>query len=141
MDELDQLYGAPLTEVDHLRGAVGEVFSYFICRKVYNNADIEVRVKIGAWISDSVDTAGCNQRKGHCLQSKHSMTDLRSIIHQKRDLDRIEHLTKQKAQGYFITYMNRKAFFESLHAVGLDPSGYKVFDRADLFVLERRLVQ
>lgn len=143
MDEIDTLYSAPLNKIDQLRGAVGEVFSYFICRKLYNNADIEVKVEIDAWLSKSIDTAGCTHKRGHCLQSKYSMSDLRSVVEQKSDFDAIEQLTSGKAQCFFITYVNRAAFLQSLNIAGIDPTEYtdKVFDRSDLLVLEERLTQ
>lgn len=141
MDELDKLYSAPTNKIDHLRGAVGEIFSYFICRKIYNNANIEIQVKINTWLSKSIDTAGCTQKKGHCLQSKYTMSDLGSILEQKSDFDMIEQLTAYKAQGIFITYVDRAAFFQSLSIADIDSVGYKVFDRSDLLVLEERLAQ
>lgn len=141
MDELDRLYSSPINDVDNLRGAVGEVFSFFICRKQYNNADIEVQVEIDSWQSKSIDTAGCSKKKGHCLQSKYSMTmkNLASIVNQKSDFDKIEELTSGKAQGFFITYGRQEVFFQSLNAFRVNPTGYKVFDRSDLLVLEQRL--
>lgn len=141
MDELDRLYSSPINDVDNLRGAVGEVFSFFICSKQYQNAEIEVQVEIDTWQSGSIDTAGCSKKKGHCLQSKYSMTmkDLASIVSQQSDFDKIEELTSGKAQGFFITYGHKEVFFQSLNAFGMSPTGYKVFDRSDLSVLERRL--
>jgi hypothetical protein len=143
MDELDQIYSMPRAEIDELRGAVVEVFSYMVCRKFYNNAGIEVKVIIKTWESDSIDTAGCNTGKGHCLQSKSSMANLRSIIHQKSDFNQIEKLTNGRAQGFFVTPVDRGAFFQSLNAHGLNPAEYegRVFDRRDLFVLEERIRQ
>ena len=139
MSELDRIYGVDPDKIDHLRGAVGEVFAYYVCRKIYPRADIEVRVEVGKWVSGSIDTAGCSHEKGHCLQSKYSAQDWRSIIEQKRDLDEIERLTKGKAQGAFITYMERGAFDIVLRARGVDTSKYRVFDRSDMLVLEECL--
>lgn len=120
---------------------MGEVFSFFICRKQYKNADIEVKVEIDSWQSKSIDTAGCSKKKGHCLQSKCSMImkDLASIVRQKNDFDKIEVLTSGKAQGFFITYGRQEAFFQALNAFGVSPTGYNLFDRSDLLVLEQRL--
>jgi hypothetical protein len=139
MTELDKIYGGEPGEIDNMRGAVGEVFAYYVCRKLYQKVDIEVKVTVGTWTSGSVDTAGCGHEKGHCLQSKCSLQDLPSIIGQKRDLDEIERLTKGKAQGAFLTYMSRGGFYMRLRNIGVNPSEYTVFDRADLLLLEERL--
>jgi len=140
MDELDKIYGADPGEIDHLRGAVGEVFSFFICRKVYPKAGMEVKIRIGTWTSGLIDAAGCSQKRGHCLQSKASLRYWNSIFSQKKDLDRIEKLTAGKAQGAFITYENREVFYRRLRNAGFNPSEYKVLDRWDLSALEKRLV-
>lgn len=139
MSELDGIYGAPVGQIDHLRGAVGEVFSYLVCRATYRAADIEVQVQIGAWTSGSIDTAGCSHRRGHCLQSKSSSRDIRSIVSQKRDLDAIEQLTGGKANGTFVTFEDRQAFYMSLRTRGIDASTYKVLDRSDMVAMEERL--
>jgi len=141
MSELDKIYDKDPNEIDHLRGAVAEVFSYFICRKTYPKTDIEVQVKIGSWVSGSIDTAGCSNERGHCIQSKCSLEAWKSIINQKRDFDQIETLTKGKAEGVFVTFVDRGAFFTRLRNAGLNPDEFSVWDRADLFVLEKRLVQ
>lgn len=136
MDELDKIYGEDPDEIDNMRGAVGEVFAYYVCRKMYQRAGIEVKVRVDTWTSGSIDAAGCSHERGHCLQSKYSLQDWRSIIKQKRDLDQIERLTKGKAQGAFITYVERRAFDRVLRARGIDTSKYRVFDRSDMLVLE-----
>jgi len=136
VNELDKIYASNPAEIDNLRGAVGEVFAYFICRKIYPKADIEVQVRIGDWTSRSIDTAGCSHKKGHCLQSKFTLQDLNSIIQQKLDFDEIEKLTKNKAQGAFVTYVDRRAFYLLLRSNGINPSEYRVFDRVDLNRLE-----
>jgi hypothetical protein len=139
--ELDKVYGSDPDEIDNVRGAVGEVFAYYVCRKLYRKVGIEVKVTVGTWTSGSIDTAGCSHEKGHCLQSKCSLGEqgLSSIIGQKRDLDKIERLTKGKAQGAFFTYAKREAFYMLLRNIRVDPSKYTVFDRGDLLVLEERL--
>ncbi len=139
LNELDAIYAGDSSEIDHLRGAVGEVFSYFICRKIYPRADIEVQVRIGVWTSGSIDAAGCSQERGHCLQSKCSLDDWDSIRRQKDDLSQIETLSGGKAEGFFITYIHRDAFYLRLTNAGLDPSEYKVLDSTDLLLLEDRL--
>lgn len=139
MTELDKIYVGDPGEIDNVRGAVGEVFAYYVCRKLYRKVGIEVKVIVGTWTSGSIDTAGCSHEKGHCLQSKCSLQDLPSIIEQKRDLDKIERLTKRKAQGAFFTYVNREAFYMLLRNIGVDPTKYTVLDRRDLLVLEERL--
>jgi len=139
MSELDSLYSGPEDEIDHLRGAVGEVFSYLLCQKVHLRADIEVKVRINAWTSDSIDAAGCSRRRGHCFQSKCSGHDPASIAQQKADLDAIEQLTAGKAEGFFVTFVDLRGFFGSLRSSGIDPTGYKVLDRTELAAAERRL--
>lgn len=139
IDELDNIYAETPNEIDNLRGAVGEVFSYFICRKVFVRAGIEVNVKIANWTSRQIDAAGCSDEMGYCLQSKCSPKNLRSIVIQKRDLDKIEQLTSGRGKGAFITFVDRRQFQARLNSVGIDPSKYRVFDRVDLAVLEQRL--
>jgi hypothetical protein len=139
MDELDNIYMEEPDEIDNLRGAIGEVFAFFICRKLYANADIEVKVEISGWTSNQIDTAGCNKKAGYCLQSKCSPQDWQSIIKQKDELDKIEQLTKGKGKGAFITFVDRRAFNNRLQGIGIDPTDYRVFDRTDMAVLEHRL--
>jgi hypothetical protein len=135
MDELDKIYAAPSSEIDHLRGAIGEVFSYYICCKVYSKADIEVQVRIGSWTSESIDTAGCNEGRGHCIQSKCG-GQLGDIDKQKQDLDKIEKLTRGIAKGLFVTFGTRQTFHNRLRFKGIDTQGYRILDRSDLGVLE-----
>lgn len=137
--ELDNIYSQDPGEIDNLRGAVLEVFSYFLCRKTYPRSDIEVTVKINRWISGSIDTAGCSDEKGHCLQCKCSLDNLGSILTQKSDFDKIDRLSRGKAKCFFVTYVDRKVFHIRLKNKGLDPSSYYIWDRGDLFVLENRL--
>jgi hypothetical protein len=139
MNELDKIYGAPMNEIDHLRGAVGEVFSYLICKKVYANVDIEIQVQIDAWKSESIGVAGCHRRRGHCLQSKCSSADFSSIVRQHSDFEKIENLTKDKAECRFVTYTDQRAFHQVLQNRGIDPKSYKVFGRTDLVDLEQYL--
>jgi hypothetical protein len=139
MSELDKIYVGDPGEIDNMRGAVGEVFAYYVCRRVYPRADIEVQVKVGTWTSGSIDTAGCSHEKGHCLQSKCSLQNLQSIIGQRSDLDEIERRTKGKAQGAFLTFVGRETFYMLLRHIKEDPTKYTVFDRRDLLVLEERL--
>lgn len=136
LQELDNLYSSPSNDIDHLRGAVGEVFAYHICRKLYPNSAMEIQVEIGSWTSGSVDTAGCNNKRGHCIQSKCGGMLGDNIADQKQDLDKIQELTDEKAQGFFITFTNRKAFENLLASNGLDPETYKVLDRSDLVQIE-----
>jgi hypothetical protein len=136
--ELDNIYSSPVSDIDHLRGAVGEVFAYYICRKIYPNAAIEIQVEINSWTSGSIDTGGCNNEKGHCIQSKCGGI-LRDIAGQKLDLDKIQELTDEKAQGFFITFTSRRAFDNLLASKGLDPQTYKVLDRSDLVQIENIL--
>ena len=139
VSELDKIYGVDPDEIDNIRGAVGEVFAYYVCRKIHQKSGIEVKVTVGTWISGSIDAAGCSHERGHCLQSKYSLHEWRSIIEQKRDLGEIERRTKGKAQGAFITYVERGAFDRVLGARGTDTSKYRVFDRSDMLVLEECL--
>lgn len=142
MDELDTIYAAPPDKIDNLRGAVAEVFSFFICRKVYVEANIEVQVQIDTWTSNSIDVAGCNYKGGHCLQSKCSASApgaVDSILIQKCDLDQIEELTAGKAVGAYITFVEQDGFFAHLRSKGINTDTYTVFGRTDLAVLEQRL--
>jgi len=91
------------------------------------------------WLSNSIDVAGCSEEKGHCIQSKCTMSGIESIKKQKGELDKIEELTAGRAKGVFITFVDRGAFLQSLKIRGIDSSSYKILDRADLFVLEDRL--
>lgn len=142
MDELDRIYAASPDEIDELRGAVVEVFTFMVCRKFYSNADIEVKVSIGSWDSGSIDTAGCDDGKGHCFQGKVTLASFASVIHQKSDLDEINQRTKGTAKGFFVTTVHRDAFLQTINARGLDPSQYAgvIYDRADLLVLENRIL-
>lgn len=138
LQELDNIYASPISDIDHLRGAVGEVFAYYICRKIYPNSAIEIQVEVNSWTSGSIDAGGCNNKRGHCIQSKCG-GKLGDIAGQKLDLDKIQELTAEKAQGFFITLTSRKAFNNLLASNGLDPQTYKVLDRTDLVQLENIL--
>lgn len=139
MAELDDIYTQDADEIDNLRAAVGEVFSYFICRKIYPRADIEVQVEIDKWISHPIDSVGCSDEVGSCLQAKCSPKNLQSIVSQKRELDKIEQLTVGKGKGAFITFVDRKEFNTRLDGAGIKSSGYRIYDRTDLAALEQRL--
>ena len=139
MTELDKIYAQDPGEIDNLRGAVLEVFSYFLCRKTYTKCDIEVKVKVKQWTSESIDTAGCNDDKGHCLQCKCSLDKLDSILTQKTDFDRITRLSRGKVKCFFITCVNKEVLRLLLRNKGVDHSSYYIWDRGDLFVLEDRL--
>ena len=139
MVELDNIYAGDADDIDNLRGAVGEVFAYFICRKLYPRSDIEVKVEIGKWISGQIDTAGCNDQAGYCLQAKCSPKNLQSVVNQKRELAKIERLTIGKGKGAFITFVDRKEFNARLDSAGIKSSDYRIFDRTDLAALEQRL--
>ncbi len=137
MDELDKIYGrADENEIDHLRGAVGEVFAYMICRRKHRKAALEAKVKIDKWTSESIDAVGCSAESGHCLQSKYSPRQWDVVLRQQKDLESIETLTQGRAVGAFIVYGDRRGFNLQLIDAGLDPSSVKVFDRQDLINLE-----
>ena len=143
MNALDIIYGADPNEIDHLRGAVGEVFSYFILRKIYSKTDIEVQIQIDTWTSNSIDVAGCDNKRGHCLQSKcspYAPDAIDSILEQKEDLDKIEKLTSGKAEGAFITFEEQDGFCARLRSKAINTDTYKVFGRTELAALEQLLI-
>jgi hypothetical protein len=136
--QLDGIYANPADDIDQLRGAIGEVFAYFVCKKIHPNSDIEIKVQINSWISGSIDTGGCNDNRGHCIQSKCGGR-VGDIVSQKQNLDKIQELTSGKAEGFFITFTSRRAFDNLLASKGLDSQTYKVLDRSDLVQLEEIL--
>jgi hypothetical protein len=133
--QLDGIYSNLASDINHLRGAVGEVFAYCICKKIHPNSGIEIQVQIDSWMSGSIDAGGCSDKRGHCIQSKCGGS-VGDIVSQKKDLDKIQKLTSEKAEGFFITFVTRQAFNNLLASMGLDPQTYKVLDRSDLVQLE-----
>lgn len=98
-------------------------------------------VKIESWESGSIDTAGCSNRKGHCIQSKSSPRDIGSIMRQKGDFDIIFTRTGGKAKGAFVTYSEKGNFEQFLNVNGIDPNECTVYGRTDLVNLEDRLLE
>ena len=139
LQQLDGIYANTSSDIDNLRGAIGEVFAYYICRRIHPNSGIEIRVQIDSWMSGSIDAGGCSDKRGHCIQSKCGGR-VGDIGSQKLDLDKIQELTSEKAEGFFITFTTRQAFDNLLASRGLDPQTYKVLDRSDLVRLEKILV-
>lgn len=139
MGHLDDIYSEDTNTIDNLRGAVGEVFSYLICQKLYKKSAIEAMVEIRKWQSNPIDAVGCSEDSGYCLQSKCSARDLSSIKKQNDELIKIEELTSEKGKGAFISFIDRRSFRLRLTNIGEDPDEYIVFDRTDLVNLETSL--
>jgi hypothetical protein len=124
-------------EINNLRGAILEVFSYLICSKLFTLADKEVQIQIGKWSSSTpIDSAGCSNKKGCCFQGKASSEQWRSIEEQGRDLKQIESLTLGKALGAFITFESSIVFQQHLAARGLNQDDYRIFGRHQMVDFE-----
>ena len=137
--ELNVVYSnSDADEIDHLRGAILEVFSYLICNKLFTISDKEVQIQIGKWISStSIDSAGCSDKKGCCFQGKASSEWWHSIEEQGYDLKQIENLTSGKALGAFITFESAEVFQQHLIAKGLNQEDYRVFGRYQMAEFEK----
>lgn len=147
MTELEKIYDGDVDQIDHLRGAVGEVFAYHMCRKVYQQNGIEAKVGINGWASNPIDAVGCNDKNGFCLQCKASLTGWGraqtklwiSMQKQEREMENIREKTSHRARCAFLTYLNRASFDLLVSEVGGNSEDYNIFDRSDLCVLEHRL--
>lgn len=139
LNELDAVYsGDDVDAIDDRRGAILEVFSYLMCRKIFMIADIEIKIKIEDWISTtSIDSAGCNKRKGCCFQGKATSEWWESIKEQVKDLNTIESLTGGRSICAFLTFQSIEAFHQHLIAKGLNKDDYRVFGRYQMADFEQ----
>jgi hypothetical protein len=132
LNELDTLYNSDNQNIiDDRRGAVLEVFSYLVCKKLFSIADKEVKIKIGDWISEkSIDSAGCSKNRGCCFQGKATSNwQAESIIAQGTELNHIANVTANKATCGFLTFQSEDAFYQVLASKGLNKNDYIVFGR------------
>lgn len=134
-------------ETNDLRGAVGEVYAFIMCKRVYPKYHgIEVCPVINSYTcADPIDAVGycladnyCLD-KGHCLQSKIGSFNKESTLRQKNTFDEIERLTNNKIACLFFTFLDDSAIKQRFRLNRIDPKGYNFFSLQDMLLLEQRI--
>lgn len=128
-------------EINHLRGAIGEVYAFLMCQRVYPKYNgLEVCLVVDCQVfANPIDAVGYNDIKGHCLQSKIGYFDKLSTERQKTTFDIIESLTKNSMECRFFTLLEDRDIERVFRLRGIDSTSYKFFSLPDMLVLEDRM--